>query len=193
MQLSNFMKSFSKQRTVLASTFDALDEIRAQIDAKGDEIEALRTAPRPVSDAIAAFDQWADRVATAAVDRAGISYMLGPEGRGDIRLPSYRAPGETTPNLTGSVEVLLGLLILTGRDKLRAVIEGQLADLAAGRETLDAEQRIERIASAEGDLRGLEMAEETIVRQMQNAGLAVVRRVDATALALLADDASLPS
>lgn len=190
--IRDVLKAFGRNRAALTSTFDALDQIRAQIDAKGDEIEALRTAPRPVSDAIAAFDQWADRVATAAVDRAGISYMLGPEGKGDIRLPSYRAPGETTPNLTGSVEVLLGLLILTGRDKLRAVIEGQLADLAAGRETLDAEQRIERIASAEADLRGLHLVEEKLVRTMLDSGLSVTRRADVPPLVLLAADASLP-
>jgi hypothetical protein len=193
MQLASLLKSFSKQRTALAASFDALDQVRAEIGAKSNEIESLRTAPRPVADALSAFDMWCDATDTSAIDRVSLYHMLQPKHDGGLRLPSYRAPGETTPDLTAATEILLGLVVLTGRDKLRAVIEGQLADLAAGRETLDAEQRTERIASAEADLLHLQLVEEAIVRQMQNAGLAVVRRVDATALALLADDASLPS
>lgn len=192
MQLASLLKSFSKQRTALSSAFDSLDEIRAEIDAKSNEIESLRTAPRPVADALSAFDTWCDATATSAIDRVSLYHMLQPKHDGGLRLPSYRARGEAAPNLTGATEILLGLVVLTGRDRLRAVIAGQLDDLVQGRETLTAEERAARIASAEGDLRGLEMAEEAIVRQMERAGLTVSRRADATALILLAADASLP-
>lgn len=190
--IGGILKSFTKHRTALASAFDSLDEIRSQIDAKAQEVENLRNAPRPVADALIAFDAWCDATATSAIDRVSLYHMLQPKHDGGLRLPSYRAPGETTPDLTSATEILLGLLILTGRDKLRAVIQGQLLDLTRDRETLDAEQRAARIAAAEADLLHLQLVEEVIIRQMQNAGLAVVRRVDAPALALLADDTALP-
>lgn len=190
--IKDLLKGFTKHRTAMASAFDSLDRVRTEIDAKVQEIESLRTAPRPVADALAAFDMWCDATATSAIDRVSLYHMLQPKHDGGLRLPSYRAPGETTPDLTAATEILLGLVALTGRDKLREIVSGQLSDLVQGRETLTAEERAARIAAAEADLLHLQLVEEVIIRQMLNAGLAVVRRVDATALALLADDASLP-
>jgi hypothetical protein len=192
MQLASLLKSFSKQRTALASTFDALDEIRAEIDAKSNEIESLRTAPRPVADALSAFDTWCDATATSAIDRVSLYHMLQPKYDGGLRLPSYRARGEAAPNLTGATEILLGLVVLVGRDKLREIVSGQLSDLVQGRETLTAEERAARIAAAEADLLHLHLAEEKLVRAMTDGGLSVTRRADAPALALLADDTALP-
>lgn len=189
--IRDILKSFSQQRNALAAGYDALDGTRAEIAEKVREIEVLRSAPRPVADALEAFDEWCDRIATAAVDRISPDHFLEPTNTGEIRLPRYHAPGGTAPDLSVATEILLGLLVLTGRNKLREVIAGQLGDLVAGRETLSPVERAERISAAQAELLYLHLVEEQRVRQMQESGLSVSRRADAPALALLACDASL--
>jgi hypothetical protein len=110
-----------------------------------------------------------------------------------LHVDVLRAPGEVTPNSRPDVEMLTGLLFLAGRDRLRAVIQGQLSDLTRDRETLDAEQRAARIASAQADLMHLHLVAERLVRTMLDSGLSVTRRADVPALALLASDAALPA
>lgn len=192
--ISSILKTFSKQRTALTSAFDALDEIRAQIGAKTTEIETLRSAPRPVAEALSLFDAWADDSATHAIDRLPLRRLLDSRNPApSLETEILRAPGEVTPNSRPDTEMLMGLLFLAGREKLREVIEGQLSDLVQGRETLDPEERATRIAQATADLRHLHLLEERMIREMQHAGVAVQRRAAATGLALLADDGSLPT
>lgn len=192
--IRDILKTFSKQRTALTSAFDALDEIRAAICAKTTEIETLRSAPRPVDEALQLLDFWIDAASTAAIDRLPLRRLLDSRNTApDLHPEILRAPGEVTPNCRPDTEMLTALLFLAGREKLREVIEGQLSDLTRGRETLTDPERAERIAQAQADLHGLEMAEEAIIRQTERAGLTVSRRADAAALILLAADASLPS
>lgn len=186
------MKIFRRQRAALAGTLDGLDALRAEISAKRSEITRTMRAPRPVEDALAAFDAYADAASTLAVDRVGVEYLAQPGNSGGLRLPIVRMPGQAAPDLTDAVETVLGLLLLASRDTIRGVIEGQLRDLAEGRETLAQDAREDRLATLDGELRALEMAEEAMVRQLEAAGLPVSRRPDAPALALLASSASLP-
>lgn len=190
----NFLESFGRQREAVASSFDSLDGLRAEIAAKAAEIEAIRTAPQPVADALAAFDLWCDQAATAAVDRLNLHHLIhaSPVSPG-LRLPVYVPKGSPVSEGRGATETLLGLVVLTGRDRLREVIAGQLRDLVAGRETLTANQRTERVTQSQADLMHLCLIEETLVREMERAGLAVHRRRDAPAIALLADDSALPT
>lgn len=192
--IRDILKTFSKQRTALTSAFDALDEIRAQIGAKTTEIESLRSAPRPVDEALQLLDMWIDAASTAAIDRLPLRRLLDSRNTAPDLYPEIlRAPGEVTPNSRPDTEMLTALLFLAGREKLREVIEGQLSDLTRGRETLTDPERAERIAQARADLRALELAEESLVRRMVDAGIAVQRRSDAAGIALLAADASLPT
>lgn len=192
--IRDILKGFGRQRAALTSAFDALDEIRAQIAAKADEIETLRSAPRPVAEALALFDLWADGAATRAIDRLPLRRLLDSRNPApSLETEILRAPGEITPNSRPDTEMLMGLLFLAGREKLREVIKGQLSDLTRGRETLTDPERAERIAHAMADLRALEMTEEAVIRRMVDAGITVQRRANAPAIALLADDASLPT
>lgn len=192
--LGSILKTFGRQREAVASVYDGLDGIRAEIAAKAAEIETIRTAPQPVADALAAFDLWCDQAATAAVDRLNLHHLThaSPVSPG-LRLPVYVPKGSPVSEGRGATETLLGLVVLTGRDRLREVIEGQLRDLVAGRETLTATQRAERITQAETDLMRLCLIEEGLIRQMQGGGLSVHRRRDAPAIALLADNSALPT
>lgn len=192
--LGAILKTFGRQHEAVASSFDSLDGLRAEIAAKAAEIEAIRTAPQPVADAMAAFDEWMSSAATTAIDRLNIHHLThaSPVSPG-LRLPVFVPAGSPVSESRGATETLLGLLVLTGRDRLREVIEGQLHDLVAGRETLAAAQRAERIEQAEADLLHLHLSEELLVREMQHAGLTVHRRRDAPAIALLADDSVLPT
>jgi hypothetical protein len=186
------LKIFKKNRSAVSGAVNALEDLRSQIDRTKRDIAATARAPRPVGDALAAFDAWADAAATAAVDRTGLERLVQPGNSGALRLPIVRLPGEAAPDLTEAVEILLGLLVLTSRDKLRDVIAGQVGDLVQGNETLSSAERAVRIESLQSEMRQLEFAEEKIVRELESAGLPVARRADAPALALLAADAALP-
>ncbi|NCU21286.1 hypothetical protein EOM89_11325, partial [Candidatus Falkowbacteria bacterium] len=152
----DILKTFRKQRAALSASLDGLDELRAQIAAKKLEIVRVQRAPRPLSDALTAFDQWCDDAVTRAVDRVGIEHLIQPGNSGALQLPIVRLRGETAPDLTGAVETLLGLLILTNRDALRGVIEGQLGDLTGGRETLGEDAREERVEALRAEVLQLE-------------------------------------
>ncbi|MBL8563878.1 MAG: hypothetical protein JNN06_16545 [Gemmobacter sp.] len=191
--IRDILKSFTKQRTAMAAGYDALDHVRAEIAEKVREIEVLRSAPRPVAEALSLFDAWADEAATAAIDRLPIHRLLDSRNPApSLETEILRMPGEITPNTRPDVEMLVGILFFVGRDRLREVIAGQLGDLVAGREALKSDERAERISAAQAELLHLHLVEEQLVRQMQESGLSVSRRADAPAIALLADDASLP-
>lgn len=189
----DLLKSFRRQRAALAGTLDGLDSLRAEIAAKKREIVQVERAPRPADEALAAFDTWCDQIATSAVDRLGVSYLAQPNNSGALRLPIVRLAGEHAPDLTGAADVLLGLIVLTSRDELRDVIRGQIEDLTGGRETLGEDARGERVEALRAEILHLELAEEAVVRQLEEAGLPVSRRADAPALALLASDDALPT
>ena len=180
-------------RAAIADAFAELERLREATAAVKARIAELERAPRPVSEALDAFDAWADAAATSAIDAVRVDLLVDPSSQAaGLRLPVVLAAGQVVPNAEAAVSALLGLLALVGRAELRRVIEGQLMDLTDGRQTLGAAERQKKIERAQADLLTAELAEESAIRQMEAIGLDVLRRPDADPRALLASDASLP-
>lgn len=185
-----FMKSLTNSR---ADALDGLDLLREQIADAGDEIARIAAAPQPVADALKAFDAWAGQVATEGVDSLRLGRLLRPETAQGYELPRsvVRAGDSAVYDYGAATEALLGLLVATAMPALRKIVQGQLDDLTAGRETLTPAARAKKLDQAKADLFNLELREESAIRAMEAAGMDIARRADADPRALLASDKSL--
>lgn len=190
--LKNILTSFSKTKASTLTLLDLLDQARAAVERAKERAEAIRRAPMDEAGAIARVDAWLDQAATSAIDRIGLEYATQPEWAGPS-LPMPTFPGDTAPNAKPGLEVLLGLIALTSRDHLRAVIAGQIGDRLAGDPGMNSQTRAKRLAEAEADVLSAELTEERLVREMQASGLDVARRPDVPGVVLLAADTALPS
>lgn len=196
--LGNLIKTLSAGRSAVAAAVDGVDLIREQIFAAKKEIDRIASAPQPVEAALAAFDSWAGRVATEAVDAMSVGSLLDPRSaRRGFPLPRMALPvgsaGEAVFDYGAATDRLLGLLVATSMSALRQIIEGQLDDLTFGKETMTEAVRAKKLANAEAELLTHELTEESAIRALENAGVDILRRPDADPRALLAVDASLPS
>lgn len=190
--IKGLLKSLTASRSATAESLDALDGLRESIAEKRQEIAALHRAPLPVEDALKAFDRWADNASTRAIDSLALDRLIDPSSLAEgLRLPVSTLPGQAVPNAMPAAEALLGLILLAARPQLRKVIQGQLQDLTQGREVVSDQERARRIAEAEAQLRQAEGMEEVAIRSLEETGVAVARRADASPEIVLASDKAL--
>lgn len=190
--MTGLLTRLTAGRAAIADAHAELERLRDAVVAAKAQVTAIERAPRPVSEALDAFDAWADAAATSAIDAARVDLLVDPSSQAaGLRLPVVLAAGQVVPNVEAAANVLLGLLALVGRTELRRVIEGQLTDLTDGRQTLGAAERQKKIERAQADLLAAELADEAAVRAMEAIGLDVARRPDADPRALLAADSAL--
>jgi hypothetical protein len=187
--MRDFLKILQTSRTATTSALQVVDQIRAAISAKKEEIAALQRAPRPVAEAMRLFDAWADHEATKAVDALRIDVLLDSSvATPGLRLPMTGIPQQTGANAAPAAEALLGLILLTCRNQVRAVIQGQLSDMLDGREALTNAERATRLTRAQADLAEAERTEEAAIRSLEAVGVTIARRADASPAAVLASD-----
>ena len=187
--MKNVLKKLTSARSAVTATLDELDALRASIAEKRQEIETIRRAPLPVSEALKAFDVWA----ADAIDRLRPEALADPaHPAGELRLPDFSARVEGELHRAGdrADDLLWSLIVATAMPAVRSIVEEKLEAAVAGRETLT---RTERVEQTEGELLQLELSEEATVRALEGAGLPVERRADASPLAVLAAAVSLPS
>jgi len=181
-------KIFTGREAIHGARAD-LEALREIVAARRAELARIAAAPVPPAEAMAGVQLWIDRTATAAVDRLRLGDLLRDGGQAGLTLPTRRivgADGAIGADLGPAVDVLFGLLLATSRDRVLAVVAGQLADLAEGLEPIASADRPARIAEAEAALLAAEVDEEAAVRALEDAGVAVARRPDADPRAVLA-------
>jgi hypothetical protein len=194
--LKGLTKKLAGTRNAVTGALDELDVIRAQVAEKRQEIEKIRRAPIPVSEALEQFDRWAADKAEDAVSALHPEYLTDPNhAKGEIRLPDLwiGSGKDALRNNDRGDEILLGLIFASAMPAVRSIVEERLEAAVAGRECLTAAERVECVTLAEGELLQLELSEEALVRSLETAGLPVERRADAAPAAVLAAEASLPS
>jgi hypothetical protein len=194
--MKSIMKKITGTRSAVTSALDELDVMRSQISEKKAEIDSLRRAPIPTSEALKAFDTWAANRAEDAVSRLQPEHLVDPaHPAGELRLPDFSARVEGELHRAGdrADDLLFSLILATAMPAVRSIVEDRLEQATAGRECLTAAERVERIEKAEGELIDLELQEEATVRALEAAGLPVERRADASPQAVLASAASLQS
>lgn len=184
--MKNLLKSLTATRSATAEALDALDLLREGIAAKHGEIARIAAAPAPVEDTMAAFDGWMDSFATDAVDALRPGRLLAPGAAGQ------GLPLSGFPDGTRAAEVVLGLLIAVKRQAFTALVRGQIEDMTMGVETMSAATRQKKMDRARAELQEAEMLEETCIRALEQAGVMVARRPDASPGAVLASEDALP-
>lgn len=194
--MKSIMKKITGTRSAVTSALDELDVMRSQISEKKAEIDSLRRAPIPTSEALKAFDTWAANRAADAIDRLRPEHLVDPaHPAGELRLPDFsaRVDGELHRAGDRADDLLFALIMATAMPAVRSIVEERLEAAVAGRETLTRNERVERVETAEAELLALELQEEATVRALEAAGLPVERRADASPAAVLCAQASLPA
>lgn len=190
------LAALASARNATADAFGLINQLREEAAEVRAEIRRISDAPQPVEDAMAAFDAWAQTVATAAIDNLHPRSLLDArEAAQGLRLPTVFAKvgDQNVRDHGASVATLLGLVVATSMPALRKHVQGQLEDFTLGVETLSPATRAKRIAAAEARLLEIEMAEESAIRALEATGLTVERRPDVDPRVVLAADGSLPA
>ena len=175
-------KLFAKQRSATRDLLDGLEKIRVRNVVARDAIANVEALPVPRDVAEAALDRGIQQMAQRLLLSPHVDRLVRPiNGRSSFDL------GSIPDNLVGP------WLAAVAPDALRAVFTEQLdAFYANRREDLPVAQRPARIAALEREVDDLERVEEALVREMERAGLSVLRRADADPAAVLAHDDALP-
>lgn len=190
----NIKKVFQKSRVAIDDSHAAVSDLREQIAAIKLRIEEIERAPQNLEATMAAFDEWVGRIGTNAVDvlRLELATEVGWSGPA-LPVNITRNENFVARDSTAATEVLFGLIALTSREALRKIVLEQVADRMGGELGLSTDERAKALADARADLLAAELAEESLVRIMENAGLSIMRRGDVPGAVLLAHASVLPS
>lgn len=190
----NIKKVFQKSRVAIGDSHAALSDLREQIAAIKLRIGEIERAPQSIDATMAAFDLWVDRIGTKAVDvlRLELATEVGWSGPA-LPVNITRNENFVARDSTAATEVLFGLIALTSREALRKIVLEQVADRMGGEHGLSADERAKSLADARADLLAAELAEEALIRTMEEVGLSVIRRGDVPGAVLLAHGSVLPS
>lgn len=191
--IKNRLASMRAAPTPINDLLASVDDMREQIASLRAEREKVSRAPRPASETLAALDQHLDDLATSAVDRLSLNRLTNRTNPVSLSLPFHVDRETTATDASAACTVLLGLLIATSRPAIRQIIEGQLQDLTKGRPGLTDDELHARLAELDREILNAELAEESAIRALEGAGVAVLRRPDADVRAVLAADAALPA
>lgn len=179
--------------TDLNGLLDRIDDLRETIASHQAEREAVSRAPRPASEILEALDFHLDKIATQSVDALHLGRITRRDVPTVLELP-FRLDRDTRQvDATAALQAVFGLLIACNREAFRSLIAGQINDLCRGRPALTDADQASRLAALDQEILIAEMAEERSIRDLEAAGVAVLRRPDASPLAALAADDALPS
>lgn len=185
-------------KSALNSVRKDAETLRSEIAATVADIEDLESRPRPIAEAMANFERTMNYRAEQASTRQAL-YLLGiPEGgASDVHLvgESIAAPaflgtdGKVTQTsfIRGvASEDIDGVLWSLFPDAIRANVETRLAAWYATQgASMTASDRDAALTKARNRLAELERAEEDLIAEAEDAGIAITRRADVSAAAYL--------
>ncbi len=156
----------------------AIEELRQLRVRKLDQRDGIASRPVPLAEAQAAVD-------------AGLARMAA-EATADLYLAPLRNPAGGRPTLPDMrTDRIVGLLLSANADRVADVLKAALAERYGDDPGLPLDERQRELARLDGEIFDCELAEEALVRDCEDAGLAILRREDADPRALLADDTAL--
>lgn len=169
------------------------DDCREQAASLKVERDRVARAPRPTSEILDLLDDHLDQLATAGVDALRLGRLTRRDQPVMLELPHHIDKTTAHVDASPATRVLLGIIIATSRPALREVLVGQINDLTRGQPGLTDHELAARLAVIDAEIMSAELAEEFAVRQLEQAGVSVLRRADASPLAVLAHDSALPT
>lgn len=177
---------------MLNAMLEKVDDCRETIATLRTERDRVARSPRPAAEILDLLDDWLDKAATDGVDLLRLGRLTRRDQPVMLELPHHVDPAAGYVDSSPATRALFGLLIATSRPAIRSIIQGQLEDLTRGKEGLTDEQMNARLAEIDAEILSAELSEEAAIRALEGAGVTVLRRADASPVAVLADDAALP-
>lgn len=174
------MSSAPKFTAAAAAVHRQISEIREQISGIVDEIQWLENAPPPHAEVEARAHLAVDREAATFVDeaklgdlihRGEVAELLNLFGRAEIVSPGATIAGARI----GLAPALCWLFGDSIKAKLTKALQGGELDFEAGPPTVE---RPRLIGAARDRLRALEIEEENIILEAEQAGVEIARRAD---------------
>lgn len=157
-------------RRALSAAGDSVEGVRAAIRQLEAERQAVRSAPVPLNEAVAAVEQTVDRLAAHAI-YTNADTLLAAAQRGE---PATFDLHTTNP------AALAGFLVQCLRVPFRAALVAQLESAYAGLQPgLPSDARAEKLADLDRQLLELGRQEEQLIDDLAALGLDVARRGDA--------------
>ncbi len=164
----------------LGDTRRALSELRALGARLRDQRAEIEARPVTLEQAQVAASEALHLEAARVLDDLSLSSLAKP---GDCRTPTLRLNDRD----------MAALAFAASADGAAAAVRDRLADhyQKHGLQGLDAEDRDAQLAKIEAECLACELAEEAIIRDLEEDGVAPLRRPDADPRALLADSREL--
>lgn len=184
------MKAAPTDVNALLEQIDDRREVIATLRAERDQISR---SPRPTSEIIEMLDSHFDDLATAGVDALRLGRLTRRDQPIMLELPHHVDRSAGYVDSSPATRALLGLIIATSRPAIREIIASQISDLTRGRPGMSDDELSTRLAEIDAEILNAELGEERAIRSLESAGVSVLRRADASPLAVLASDAALPS
>jgi hypothetical protein len=147
-----------------------LDNVRDQIKAARQHLEAIKRAPLPLADQKQLAEDYVVRLMQAAQPTVNVV--------GDRLRVGYRGD-------MAAAEDVLALIAWATPDALLRALERQLAAAPMRTDALPAKERQERVSQLTHSLLQLERREEALVSMAASEGIEILRRPDADPCAVL--------
>ncbi|KZY47457.1 hypothetical protein A3731_07865 [Roseovarius sp. HI0049] len=176
--LKNLKSARGKAAKATSEAQAALSEIRQLRLRLLDQRDDVASRALPLDHAIEAMERALERQVEQAV--------------GDINLSSLTRPGGREPSLNLDAHDRASLAFAAARGDIGALLRERLeAQYEGGLEALAPEEKAKRLAALDEELLSCELAEESTIRELEAAGIAVMRRSDADPRATLASDSEM--
>lgn len=190
MEARNDMQTASRIGQLTKGFINKLDSIRTEIASVREELVWLDTSPLPLPEAETRIVTWVDAQARKMGDRLSLGSAIRSEGNlGDAELLTVHARGradiysERDALVNASADlapIICWLFPAAVKERLRAELSG--LDYEPGP---PAEERPSMKARLQDELHRLELIEESLVLELEAAGVEVFRREDADPAVIL--------
>lgn len=190
---------FAERKQAVRGSLTELDALREAIAEGEAKIVRMTNASIDLHEATDALDRWLDDAATEAISslNPGASFSSRDPEYQCLKMPIVRRNFETGKGIemvqdtSRAVQLLLGLIVATSREKIREVVVKQIEDFQQANPGLSTEGREQAITAERANLFTLAAEEELLLRALEEASVPVQRRPQASAALLLATSASL--
>lgn len=178
------VKKLLAARSAASEAIMTVDGLREVIAVRREELQRVKAAYVPPTEALVEIESWLDRTARSAIDDLRLRHLVEP---------GYARDGIKFQSSASAIDAIFGLFLATNRQAVLDLIERDLESFVSDRFTIPSGQRAAKIAEATAALLEAELAEEGAIRTLEAAGVSIARRADLDPRAALAADESLPA
>ncbi|MER8844032.1 MULTISPECIES: hypothetical protein [Mesorhizobium] len=178
------MSIAQKIKTALSASRKATNELADGLTSVRDRIAKLGQERQAIEGADCSLDQALERLA------GFMNYMRQPLN--DYYVGQFLQPSGR-PDVGMNTDQAARLALALGADAWAKAMEGKIRQALADRPGYTDAERAAKLDAIDAELLDLELVEESLIRNAEQAGFEVLRRHDANPAAVLAHDSALPT